>query len=60
MIDSEAEWCTDHGAAEGRVLRKDAGPLGLGPAASAAVGLGAVGSQHNAPALMAGNTVPSG
>lgn len=51
---------TDHGAAEGRVLRQDAGSLGLRPAARPAVGLRAVGAQHHPGAMVAGYTVPPG
>lgn len=51
---------TDHGAAEGRVLGQDAGSLGLRPAARPAVGLGALGSQHHAGALVAGHAVTPG
>lgn len=42
------------------MLGEDASPLGLGPAARPAMGLGAVGAQHDASALMAGDAVPSG
>ncbi len=52
--------CTDHGAAEGRVLGQDAGSLGLRPAARSAVGLCAVGAQYHPRALVAGHTVPPG
>lgn len=41
-MDVGAERFADHGAAEGGVLREDAGALGLRPAAGPAVGLGAV------------------
>lgn len=52
--------CADHGAAKGRVLRQDAGSLGLGSTAGPAVGLGALGAQHHPGALVAGYTVPPG
>ena len=52
--------CTDHGAAEGRVLGQDAGSLGLRSAARPAVGLCALGAQHHPGALVAGHTVPPG
>lgn len=50
----------DHRAAEGCVLRQDAGSLGFRPAACPAVGLGAVGAQHHPPAVVAGYAVPPG
>lgn len=50
----------DHGAAEGCVLRQDAGSLGFCPAACPTVGLGALGAQHHPGALVAGYTVPPG
>lgn len=51
---------TDHWAAEGRVLRQDAGSLGLRPAARPAVGLCALRAQHHPGALVAGDAVPPG
>ena len=50
----------NHGAAEGGVLGQDAGPLSLGAAARAAVGLGALGAQDHAGALVAAHAVPPG
>lgn len=50
----------DHGAAEGCVLRQDAGSLGFCPTACPTVGLGALGAQHHPGALVAGYTVPPG
>lgn len=49
----------DHGAAEGSVLRQDAGSLGLRAASRSAMRFGTLGAKHHLATLVAGHAVTS-